>query len=72
MRSGSIAGQRRWWLYFAGGVYPAAICVTRRWSGVEQLQNYTRYKSGYVALPADKAQKTYPRAGRSTLQPGPY
>jgi len=26
----------------------------------------------YVALPADKAQKTYPRAGWTMLQPGPY
>jgi hypothetical protein len=31
--------------YFAGGVYLAAICVTRTWSGLEQLQNYTRYKT---------------------------
>jgi hypothetical protein len=36
-------------LYFAGGVYLAAICVTRTWSGVEQLQNYTRYKTQRIA-----------------------
>jgi hypothetical protein len=32
-------------LYFAGGVYLASICVTRTWSGVDQLRNYTRYKA---------------------------
>ena len=36
-------------LYFAGGVYLAAICVTRTWSGVEQVQNYTRYKTQRMA-----------------------
>jgi hypothetical protein len=36
-------------LYFAGGVYLAAICVTRTWSGVDQLRNYTRYKSQRLA-----------------------
>ena len=32
-------------LYFASGVYLASICVTRTWSGVDQLRNYTRYKA---------------------------
>jgi len=32
-------------LYCAGGVYLAALCVTRTWSGLYQLQNYTRYKT---------------------------
>jgi len=36
-------------LYFAGGVYLAAICVTRTWSGVEEVQNYTRYKAQRLA-----------------------
>jgi hypothetical protein len=36
-------------LYFAGGVYLAAICVTRTWSGVHQLRIYTRYKSQRLA-----------------------
>jgi hypothetical protein len=36
-------------LYFAGGVYLAAICVTRTWSGLEQVQNYTRYKTQRMA-----------------------
>jgi hypothetical protein len=36
-------------LYFAGGVYLAAICVTRTWSGVAQVRNYTRYKSQRLA-----------------------
>jgi hypothetical protein len=43
-----VAAQVSWAaliLYFAGGVYLAAICVTRTWSGVHQLQIYTRYKS---------------------------
>jgi hypothetical protein len=31
--------------YFAGGVYLSAICVTRTWSGVAEVRNYTRYKS---------------------------
>ena len=37
-------------LYFAGGVYLSAICVTRTWSGVEEVQNYTRYKSQRLAV----------------------
>ena len=36
-------------LYFAGGVYLAAICVTRTWSGLEQVRNYTRYKTQRMA-----------------------
>ena len=36
-------------LYFVGGVYLAAICVTRTWSGVDELRNYTRYKSQRLA-----------------------
>ena len=36
-------------LCLAGGVYLAAICVTRTWLGVEQLQNYTRYKTQRMA-----------------------
>jgi hypothetical protein len=36
-------------LYLAGGVYLAAICVTRTWSGVEQVRNYTRYKTQRMA-----------------------
>jgi len=32
-------------LYFAGGLYLSVICVTRTWSGVDQVQNYMRYKS---------------------------
>ena len=36
-------------LYFAGGVYLAAICVTRTWSGVAEVGNYTRYKSQRLA-----------------------
>jgi hypothetical protein len=36
-------------LYFAGGVYLAAICVTRTWSGADQLRNYMRYKSQRLA-----------------------
>jgi len=31
-------------LYFAGGIYLAVICVTRTWSGVQQVRNYTQYK----------------------------
>lgn len=42
-----------WWpalmLYFAGGVYLSAICVTRTWSGVAEVRNYTRYKSQRLA-----------------------
>jgi hypothetical protein len=36
-------------LYFAGGVYLAAISVTRTWSGVEEVRNYTRYRSQRLA-----------------------
>ena len=36
-------------LYFAGGVYLAAICVIRTWSGVEQVRNYIRYKAQRLA-----------------------
>ncbi len=36
-------------LYFAGGVYLSAICVTRTQSGVNQLRNYMRYKSQRLA-----------------------
>ncbi|HVA39251.1 MAG TPA: hypothetical protein VNF49_01190, partial [Candidatus Binataceae bacterium] len=36
-------------LYLAGGVYLAAICVTRTWSGVEEVRNYTRYRSQRLA-----------------------
>lgn len=36
-------------LYFAGGVYLAAICVTRTWSGVAQVRNYVLYKSQRLA-----------------------
>jgi hypothetical protein len=32
-------------LYFTGGVYLAAICVTRTWSGVALVRNYTQYKA---------------------------
>jgi hypothetical protein len=43
------AGKRMVWtalaLYFAGGVYLSAICVTRTWSGIELLQNYQRFKA---------------------------
>jgi hypothetical protein len=31
--------------YFAGGIYLATICVTRTWSGVQELQNYNRYEA---------------------------
>jgi hypothetical protein len=36
-------------LYFAGGAYLAAICVTRTRLGVAQVQNYTRYKTQRMA-----------------------
>ena len=36
-------------LYFAGGIYLAAICVTRTWSGVAQVRNYIQYKSQRLA-----------------------
>ena len=36
-------------LYFAGGVYLAAICVTRTWSGVEEVRTYTLYRSQRLA-----------------------
>ncbi|MGH7914671.1 MAG: hypothetical protein ACREPW_08480 [Candidatus Binataceae bacterium] len=32
-------------LYFASGAYLSAICVTRTWSGADEVRNYTRYKS---------------------------
>jgi hypothetical protein len=36
-------------LYFAGGVYLAAISVTRTRPGLARLQNYTRYKTQRMA-----------------------
>lgn len=36
-------------LYFAGGAYLSAICVTRTWSGVAEVRNYTRYKAQRLA-----------------------
>jgi hypothetical protein len=40
-------------LYFAGGVYIAAICVTRTAFGVEQVQNYVHYKTQRLAGAAE-------------------
>ena len=36
-------------LYFAGGIYLAAICLTRTSSGLEAVRNYQRYKSQRLA-----------------------
>ena len=47
-RWGPLASSICWafvMLYLIGGVYLASICVTRTWSGVEEVQNYTRYKA---------------------------
>ena len=48
-------------LYFAGGVYLAAICVTRTWSGIDQVRNYIQYKAQRLAGPAK------PLARRATI-----
>jgi len=38
-------------LYFVGGVYVSAICVTRTWFGVAEMQNYLRYRAQRSAEP---------------------